>query len=73
MPQRLDYQDVHAEMDGILFSFTRRRYGHTTFTWVKYHDGQAWNDAPGDPWPSVNVPARDLRAIAAEARKQAAQ
>lgn len=56
---------VHAIVDGVAFSYERRRYGKTTFTWVHRWDHNRWGDA-GDPWQSVTVPMKDLRRLAAE-------
>ena len=56
---------VHTIVNGVAFSFDRRRYhGNTTFTWVYRWDLDHWCDA-GDPWQSVNVPRKDLEQLAA--------
>ncbi|MBY0513165.1 MAG: hypothetical protein K2P78_04545 [Gemmataceae bacterium] len=43
---------VDVVIDGFPVSFTRRRYGQTTFCWVHfYHQGEwVWI---GDPWQAV--------------------
>jgi hypothetical protein len=57
---------VHTIVDGVAFSFERRRYnGKTTFTWVYRWDHNSWFDA-GDPWQSVIVPRKDLEQLAAQ-------
>ena len=64
--QLLDRRKVHAIVNGVAFSFERRRYhGKTTLTWVYRWDHDRWFDA-GDPWPSVIVPRKDLERLAAE-------
>jgi hypothetical protein len=63
--QKLTHRKVHAIVKGVAFSFERRRYGNTTFTWVFRWDHTTWFDA-GDPWPSVLVPRKDLEKLASE-------
>lgn len=60
MIETLSGYSIHARVDGLPINFTRRRYGTTIYTWVKYHDGEQWVDL-GDPWPSPHVPVKELR------------
>lgn len=40
-------------------TFTRRRYGSTTYTWAYVQVG-AQRLPLGDPWPGVNWPRKEL-------------
>lgn len=51
--------DWRVVVDGVVYCgwFTRRRYGRTTFTWIRVHTpGKPWGDEVdvGDPWPCIN-------------------
>jgi len=64
--QKLAGRKVQTVVNGVAFSFERRRYsGKATFTWVYRWDRDHWFDA-GDPWPSVIVPRKDLVQLAAD-------
>ena len=41
-----------ATIDGIALTYTRRRYGNRTYTWVYALLDDVWTDL-GDPWPSI--------------------
>jgi hypothetical protein len=63
--QKLAGRKVQTVVNGVAFSFERRRCsGKTTFTWVYRWDRDHWFDA-GDPWQSVIVPRKDLVQLAA--------
>lgn len=50
---------VDAIVSGYPVSFTRRRYGSTTFTWAMFfHNGQ-WVSL-GDPWQGTKWPVANL-------------
>lgn len=55
---------------GVQFGFVRRRYPGKTFTWLHYRDeNDEWQEYRGDPWPSIQVPRKDLVRIAEELKK----
>lgn len=56
---KLSHRTVNAVVSGKAFSFSRRRYGRTCFTWAFMWDGEQWLDC-GDPWQSAAVPRKDL-------------
>lgn len=41
------------------FSFDRRRYGTTTYTWAFVKHNNEWLSL-GDPWPAVRWPKKEL-------------
>lgn len=57
---------------GFEFSFERRRYGSTTYTWVYLNRG-ADRVSLGDPWPCVTPKRSELiaAAIVADAKEVA--
>ena len=50
---------VDTIVDGVCVSFTRRRYGTTTYTWAEALIDGLWVDL-GDPWPCVRPKTSDL-------------
>lgn len=50
---------VNEIVDGIPLSYTRRRYGSTTFTWVDAFIGGEWVSL-GDPWPCIKPKRSDI-------------
>lgn len=58
---------INHENDELLFRFTRRKYGRTTYTWAEVKNGDRWLTC-GDPWPCTNPPAKQLIAAALYAR-----
>lgn len=52
-------------IDGIRIGFVRRRYGRMVFTWLWYLVGDKW-ESYGDPWPSLQIPKKDLRKAIAD-------
>lgn len=57
---KLHHRTVNVVVAGKAFSFNRRRYGRTSFTWAFMWDGEQWLDC-GDPWQNVIVPRKDLQ------------
>ena len=53
-----------ATLDGIALTYTRRRYGNRTYTWVQALLDDVWTDL-GDPWPSIHVPQNQIRMVIA--------
>mgnify|MGYP001241776285 CR=1 FL=1 len=47
-------------------TFERRKYGKTTFTWVKMWNKDHWITL-GDPWPVKNPPKKEVLASVADA------
>jgi hypothetical protein len=64
--QRLAGRKIRTGVNGVAFSYERRRYSDkTTFTGVYRWDHDHWFDA-GDPWQSVIVPRKDLVQLASD-------
>jgi hypothetical protein len=53
---------IKTSYKGTLLELTRRHYGKSVFTWMKWFDGKEWQNT-GDPWPSSIIPIKDLEAI----------
>ena len=59
-------------IDGVTLGFVRRRYGKRTYTWVWFIDkDNVWREVTAcDPWPSINIPKKDLQELVARIKAQ---
>lgn len=55
--------------NGYEISFTRRRYGKTTFTWTHVKIGDHWQET-GDPLQKIQPSKTDIEAAIKRARRE---